>query len=346
MVANICLRLRVRRAMKIESARELKAKLLKVELPVVMAAMAAETLRSVAARPRAGQGKRHRSMSIGLAPLGKRQVRLAIRVQRQALMGSPAVEAAVRAARGEADVRFVGRVEKRTAGWMRARQRPLRIGCSIGHHAITAGTLGCFVRKTPGGGVHILSNNHVLADENAAARGDAIIQPGDADKGRRPGDVVASLRSFVRLKTGANNLVDAAIAEVKAGVDFDARSLGSFGTLNGVGADILDDGIPVRKIGRTTGETTGRVSAFELDEVVVGFGIGNLAFDNQIEIESDGAGPFSDGGDSGSAILDAENRIVALLFAGSETGGSNGLGVTYANPIRAVFDALKIGLLT
>ena len=87
------------------------------------------------------------------------------------------------------------------------------------------------------------------------------------------------------------------------------------------------------------------MSAFELDNVVVGFGIGVLKFDSQVEIEGADSGPFSQGGDSGSLIVDAGHRAVALLFAGSDLGGSNGQGLTYANPIRAVLDALKVDFL-
>ena len=100
----------------------------------------------------------------------------------------------------------------------------------------------------------------------------------------------------------------------------------------------------VAKLGRTTGLTRGRVTAFELDNVVVGFDIGNLRFDDQVEIEGAGEGPFSDGGDSGSLIVGRDKRGVALLFAGSDQGGENGQGLTFANPLRAVLDALKVEL--
>ena len=90
--------------------------------------------------------------------------------------------------------------------------------------------------------------------------------------------------------------------------------------------------------------TDGKVTAFEMDNVVVGYDIGDLRFDNQVEIESSEDGPFSDGGDSGSLIVDAEKHGVALLFAGSDQGGSNGQGLTYANPLRAVLDALEVEL--
>jgi hypothetical protein len=136
------------------------------------------------------------------------------------------------------------------------------------------------------------------------------------------------------------------VAALDAGIKFNARSLaGLGGSLAGVGEPFLDDGTPVAKVGRTTATTRGKVTAFELDNVYVNYDIGNLRFDNQIEIEGDGNDPFSQGGDSGSLIVDADRKAVALLFAGGDVGGSNGKGLTYANPIDAILKALKIELL-
>jgi hypothetical protein len=64
-----------------------------------------------------------------------------------------------------------------------------------------------------------------------------------------------------------------------------------------------------------------------------------------LEIEGAAADAFSAGGDSGSLIVDEDHKAVALLFAGGDVGGANGKGLTYANPIRAVLDALKLELL-
>jgi len=59
-----------------------------------------------------------------------------------------------------------------------------------------------------------------------------------------------------------------------------------------------------------------------------------VQFDRQIEVQRDGSAPFSEGGDSGSLIVDAETREpVALLFAGGE---KNGVKSTFANPIDLV----------
>ena len=120
--------------------------------------------------------------------------------------------------------------------------------------------------------------------------------------------------------------------------------LRGLGKLSGLGDAFLDEGTEVAKLGRTTGLTRGRVTAFEMDNVVVGYDIGNVRFDDQVEIEGAGDGPFSDGGDSGSLIVGRDKRGVALLFAGSDQGGAHGQGLTYANPLRAVLDALKVEL--
>lgn len=62
-----------------------------------------------------------------------------------------------------------------------ARQRPSPSGISIGHVAVSAGTLGGLVRDKESSAVAILSNNHVLANSNDASPGDAILQPGAHD---------------------------------------------------------------------------------------------------------------------------------------------------------------------
>jgi len=43
--------------------------------------------------------------------------------------------------------------------------------------------------------------------------------------------------------------------------------------------------------------------------------------------------------------VDRELRGVALLFAGGDQGGTNGRGLTYANPLQEVLDRLKVDLM-
>lgn len=88
----------------------------------------------------------------------------------------------------------------------------------------------------------------------------------------------------------------------------------------------------VRKSGRTTGVTRGRIVGINATSNV-GYDQGTARFQNQVVIQGIG-GEFSAGGDSGSLILSEDLRPVCLLFAG---GG----GQTIANPIAYVLDWAK-----
>jgi hypothetical protein len=291
------------------------------------------------------------SYFLGIARKGKQEYRLAVRLQDRALQKSALVDEISARAKGEIDLRYVGQIRARKQAasstlWYRSKQRPLLIGSSVGFLAsgfIMAGTLGCFVKKT-GAGLYILSNNHVLADENRYKKGGEIVQPGTLDGGKPNTDGVASLSQFVRLRPGVTNLVDCAIAKLDAGIAADPTKLKGIGTLVGAMTAAPAIGAVVHKVGRTTGVRHGKVTAIELDGVTVQYDIGLITFDNQIEIEGGGTQSFSDAGDSGSLIVNDDMEAAALLFAGGDHGGSNGKGLTYGNPIRAVLSALKVKL--
>ncbi|NUR89102.1 MAG: hypothetical protein HOY71_33890 [Nonomuraea sp.] len=97
-----------------------------------------------------------------------------------------------------------------------AKERPAMGGISVGHYRITAGTLGCLVKDLRDGDrVSILSNNHVLANENAAAVGDPIHQPGPFDMPISPDTRIAALTRWENIDfSGAYNRIDAAIAHL------------------------------------------------------------------------------------------------------------------------------------
>ena len=97
------------------------------------------------------------------------------------------------------DVIEVGRLEAHINP--RDRFRPhVPAGVSIGHYKVTAGTIGAIVFDRNTGEPLILSNNHVLANSNDSAIGDAVLQPGPTDHGVRPDDVVAKLHRFEMLR--------------------------------------------------------------------------------------------------------------------------------------------------
>jgi hypothetical protein len=330
--------------MRLDSALALQASLLSGFGP--KAGLSAQGAREGgAARRTADLASTPPELAIGISRREGEDYQLAVRVQRRALLDSERLKAILDAASGEADVRYVGRVEKLQAG-PQSRHRPLAGGISVGHHAITAGTLGCFVQSPEG--LAILSNNHVLADENRAQRGESIIQPGSLDGGSLPGDVVATLGQYVPLQSGAVNRLDAALAPLLDGLAPDNGAMLKGGTPYPTPISPEDAlGLEVIKLGRTTGHTRGFVSAFNVNRLGIAYDTAeSMIFDGQIEIEPlDSGTDFSDGGDSGSLILTAdERRPVGLLFAGGDQGGVDGGPVTYANPIQEVLDALHATL--
>jgi hypothetical protein len=244
------------------------------------------------------------------------------------------------------------------------RHRPALGGHSIGHYNITAGTLGCLVKRNDE--VFILSNNHVLANSNNAEKGDDILQPGPYDGGTQP-DKIATLEDFVPISfVGDNipgmdqcpigkgtasilnafasffgcrtrmksykpqtnpNLVDAALARPLQ-EDLVSNEIFEIGTIQGIQEAEL--GAEIQKSGRTTEHTTGSINQIDVT-VQVNYGGTKIArFEDQLM-----AGAMSAGGDSGSAVLSTDNQLVGLLFAGSDT-------TTIINRIQNVFSELKI----
>ena len=324
--------------MRYESALGLKAELIGEDLTRMLPTRAMLPHAAAGVRKVSARAITRRQLPLAMGIVGRNgKYRLAVRVQRVLPGIDAVVEHIRRTARGECEVRMVGRVVKQTV-WHRSRNRPLLIGGSLGHVETTAGTLGCFVHRAGRPDEdYLLSNNHVLANENLARRGDAIVQQGPIDGGRSPRDVVAALDRFVRLKARRNR-VDAALGALEDEVEYYVNWMESFGDVTGVRTGMLDEGETVYKIGRTTGVTRGRVSAIEVDGLEVEYDTGTMEFDGQLEIAPAGDEPFSLGGDSGSLIVDDRRRAVALLFAG------NDVDATYANPIGAVLDALRIVL--
>jgi S1-C subfamily serine protease len=73
----------------------------------------------------------------------------------------------------------------------------------------------------------------------------------------------------------------------------------------------------------------------QLDVTVsVLYGTQIAVFTNQLMTDA-----RSQGGDSGSAVLDMDKRVVGLLFAGSTTS-------TIMNPIQFVLEALQVQVVT
>jgi hypothetical protein len=230
------------------------------------------------------------------------------------------------------------------------RVRPAQGGYSVGHKNITAGTIAtCVYDILPEGSVsppahgvgipskyYILSNNHVLANSNAASLGDTVLQPGPFDGGTDPADRIATLTRFIPITfdpptplADHNNLVDCAIAE---GEFHDLNRLIYWnGHVRGWRRKAnVTVGMLVKKTGRTTNFTTGRITAINAT-VDVSYGGGKVArLKDQIVTTN-----MSAGGDSGSLVLTLDNVAVGLLFAGSSTS-------MIANQIENVRSLLRV----
>jgi hypothetical protein len=214
------------------------------------------------------------------------------------------------------------------------RQRPAPVGFSVGHYAITAGTIGARV-KDGGGAVYILSNNHVLANSNNALVGDHELQPGPYDGGTDPGDLVGTLFAFQEIDFfGGDNLMDAAIAlSSTADVGNSTPTDDGYGLPNAaLFGDANNDGVfdnkaallnlKVQKYGRTTKLTHGTVTGINGSVAVCyDFFIICWLSANYVDQLIITPGTFSGGGDSGSLIVtdDGNKNPVGLLFAGSST---------------------------
>jgi hypothetical protein len=222
------------------------------------------------------------------------------------------------------------------------RLRPARPGCSIGFQfpeaqagELMAGTLGAVV--TCDGVSYILSNNHVLANENRLPSGTPIFQPGLLDSGNAASDRIATLARFIALETDKPNRVDCALATILDATAVIPAILPKIGRLASAEPVQAVEGVQVEKTGRATGYTVGTV--FEVSATVpIEFEIGRLIFEDQLLIRSD-AGAFSDGGDSGSLIVEcASGQATGLLIGGSPQ-------FAIANHIGDVLQALNVKLV-
>ncbi|MBL0886058.1 hypothetical protein [Myceligenerans indicum] len=304
------------------------------------------------ATPSAADAVRAPTLALGLVPRPDGGYGIAVRYR----LGLPQARAVVRRIADEAgpdaDVRRTGRIRplseldpRRLAPTSQAEGethhvRPLRPGISIGHIGVTAGTLGAFVRRPEEPGeLYALSNYHVLAGSPQAIPGDVVLQPGPADGGLMPGDRVGELTRVATLVAGEVCATDAAIALLDSSQVDHTYPVGRVArTARPLGGETVE------KVGRTTAVTRGRVTAIELDDVVVGYeDLGALSFDDQVEIEGN-EGPFSRGGDSGALVYREDGAAIGLLFAGSESGGQGGRGLTYANPIDVVLETMEVEL--
>lgn len=252
------------------------------------------------------------------------------------------------------------------------RYRPAQPGVSIGHYQISAGTFGAVVYDRRTGEPLILSNNHILANrsngtDGRAKQGDPVLQPGPYDGGNPERDTIAILDRFIPLRYGTveeepvtcpvaagvewylnaivksfrpgytvrmfrrtqqgANIVDCAVAKPLE-QELISTEIIRVGRINGTIA--VKPGLKVQKVGRTTGFTSGTVQYVDVTSTVDIGDNQEAVFEEQFMTTG-----ISKGGDSGSLVLDGENRATGLLFAGSDS-------YTLCNRIENVLNALNV----
>jgi hypothetical protein len=226
------------------------------------------------------------------------------------------------------------------------------------------GTLGFFVTfpgVDPPYNIALVTNNHVIAD-SGGKEGDSIYQP--AWKKQADGtqiiliggeDLVGTVLKLPPLADDAGgNFVDAASVKLNicisswchtnCGVSFANEIQGlNINNSNAI-ADVNNTvavGDTVFKVGRTTGRTVGRVTAVNLPVTLED----GRTVHNNIEIQAvsmqdatNCGGPlrFSDEGDSGSALIDANAKLIGLVHGGDPASPN----LSHACHIQPVLAAL------
>lgn len=217
----------------------------------------------------------------------------------------------------------------------------LQLGDSISNLDGGAGSIGGFLEDKDGA-IWILSCNHVLAlfKENLDDLQTSIVHPARIDLGRPPinDDVVAYLGNyFTLLSRAVPNECDAAIAALRShrsesilgnrvpvgfGFQHEGKPIRTFG--RGDSDWVPERGTKVYKLGRSTGQTIGRILGSGEDcwriRVSDGKKVLTYLFKNVLEVAW-GEVPFSEAGDSGSlcyAEHDGALYGLGLVFAASE----------------------------
>lgn len=188
---------------------------------------------------------------------------------------------------------------------LRKRIRPAIGGYSIGVDGLNPGSIGCLVGDDNKD--YILTCNHVIAGNSEKSINKVVVQPAPNYGGKAPKDVVGIVSKFIPVNiTNAFNYVDAALVETdrsKASIGIDFIGLISSINFN------PEIGESVKKVGSTTELTMGVVKT-KFTSVKVDFLGRRVLFDDQITTTK-----MSDSGDSGSILLDYQNRGIGLLMA-------------------------------
>jgi hypothetical protein len=209
-----------------------------------------------------------------------------------------------------------------------------------GVRGINNGTIGAIftdnrlpTKRLIGSSYHVLAvdNSHRIGDANSL--GDPISQPSGA-----PDRIIAHLdRAFL------SRTIDAAAAVITDTTKTVSPRILGIDDVTGSASDEEVEAIwrerrTVRKSGVTTGTTNGTIVDLAKTMTIRYPFVGDWMMFDQLAISPNGSIIFSDGGDSGSCIVDDSAKVVGLLLGGV---GS----ISLANRISEVESQLRISVL-
>jgi hypothetical protein len=237
-----------------------------------------------------------------------------------------------------------------------------------------SGTIGYFCRRRrrlrKSNDVLLLSNSHVFADLRRAKidQTDLIMQPspGEAGSNRPIGALVNFSPMIMTGDIDQPNHIDAALAQLWP-QQTHGPVIPLIGEVKGFAQkEKVEVGERVRKFGRTSGYTEGKIFSIYLDIRIRYDRTGQIAFfRDQLLIEPETADfpRFVGKGDSGSLLVDETQYAIGLIFAGAaedvkseDARNDSASGSTtdkpnrieaygVANPISEVLDRMKVDLL-
>jgi hypothetical protein len=203
------------------------------------------------------------------------------------------------------------------------------------------GTLGALVRL-PDGKLYGLSNNHVTGDCNHTEVGMHIMCPSgiDAEVGNLPPTAIGKHARLTPINSGdpgqiEKQKLDAAIFEItdeslvtswQGNMEYDTP----------MAVAPLAAHLKVKKVGRTTGLTVGKINA----EVVTPLAIPYRSSKNNSiahftglwSVSTPSGEPFAEGGDSGALVVTADGSAAVGIVLGGQGG------MTLIIPIQGVLD--------
>lgn len=239
------------------------------------------------------------------------------------------------------------------------KHRPVIGGTDTAPTAVTyKGTLGCLATGRPNtalaGKKLVLSNNHVLADDNRLKNGHVILQPSTTDPKKVKEYTIGKLIHYLPLRFGGDavNYADCAVAELDTSIVGEkAIYMGKLASKLPLSSSVKackpqDIGMEVGKSGRTTGVTYGKIMGVAMTKTFMNWeGSKSIKFADLIAVaEEKGKDRFAKAGDSGSVAWAKKEGVkgkghdpVGLVFAANDSYAE-----TYICTMQRVLDALGI----